>query len=176
MATWQKEALRLYRPGDPALTAHVDELPEGSAQTFKKNSLVKLSAGQIIARTSGAADECFAFVLDDATGTQGTLLRCIILQPGDCVEGNFLATGGGNGTLAADDIGKSFELELDATLLGTGKPGWYIADAVATPSVRCISFHTNSQLPNALQGDAVAGDINARVRAVILRTLLPWGA
>ena len=91
------------------------QIPEGSGQSFKAGTPVKLSSNQVVIATDNTVGFC-GIALQDATGTQTTSLPILLADP-DQVYVYARITNNGTDTLAT----------ASAPAVGNGY-GWY-ADA-----------------------------------------------
>lgn len=184
MATFGKQPLRVSAPNDAYLGAVSVYWPEAASQTFKANALVQFNGGYIEQCASpivtSTLEPVAGICLEDAHNTTAGAyqVRCVPLL-GDAIGfyANFMANTGTTNTLAAADLGGTFQLQLGANFLGTGVPGWFLADVATNGGATLISFASDyPAIPNQSATIAVAGDVDARItggfKAAVLQLLV----
>lgn len=173
--TYPKRPLMPAVPNDAFLGFVSVEYQEATSQTFKAYSPVVLASGLLNEASSTiTTTPMLGIVLEDATNasTTGTFLRvCPFMGDSTSVYGNFLGAAAADNVLAAADLGNDYQLAKSTTLLGTGKPGWYILDDSTNGCVKISSFRSDWTIPQSNESAAVAGDTNARVTATVLNAL-----
>ena len=173
--TWDKGPLRLFSLSNSFLSLVERRVPEGASQTFVTHAPLKIVSGLAVEWTSGT-DIAF-WSAGDGRNTTGADAMVYFATPELGIEANFLGSAAADNVLAAADFGTAFDLAKSATLLGTGKPGWYLQDSTSSVMARICQFHCEMALPNKLPTlRPTAGDTNARVRALPLTANLHWDA
>ncbi|HBY61912.1 MAG TPA: hypothetical protein DEH78_18995 [Solibacterales bacterium] len=149
--------------------------PEGASQTFKRNWPVVITSGYAV-EAANPVTALYGFAGEDAhNAAAGAYTINVYPVTSDLViEANFLAASAANNVLAAADFGGSFRLAKHADALGTGKAGWYVEDTGSTTAVKIISFRSSHVLPNSEEGEAKAGDTNARIVAKPLAAVVTY--
>lgn len=178
MATFTKQASKVYNYDNPYLSLLFREGLEAAAQTFKEGWPLKLPVGTgLYTEWVNPGDgDIAAFAAQDATGVTSTKILIVLAEPTKVlVEANFLGAAGIDNVLAQTDFGIARDLEKLATLINGTLPGWYIEDAAAAAAVKILSGR-NAAMGLTLESDALAGDTNARVRARILDSVSHWTA
>lgn len=175
MATFPIRGLHIYLLNDRDLSDAVIRLPEGQSQTFVTGAPVVVTGGFVVAAASPAT-AIFGFAMDSGsnTGSDGdTRVRVLPVSDDVRLVANFLATGGTTNTLAAADLGASFELELGSGIQPDGSDAWFVADQAVSPSVLMESFETDTFPTNTVNNTfAAAGDDDARVTFRVLSSVM----
>ena len=117
--------------------------------------------------------QCFA--AEDSPNVLGAPVRAYRNVSGYLlVEGNAMDGPPAVDTaLSQSDMIELSGIRFDPNFLGTGKPGYFISDQGSVSSVRIVDFRTSYIISNADESVSVAGDINARVRAIVTDAFLP---
>jgi hypothetical protein len=152
------------------------EVPEGASQTFKMGSPLKLGSGLAVEFVNPTDALLAYFSEEDGHNDTGSTIKVIRATPHIEIEGNFLADAAENNVLAAGDLGAQFDIDVSTTLIGGATRGWYITDTTTDPVVRICSFPAVTGEANSAQSTTIAGDTNARVRAVPISSKLLWTA
>lgn len=127
------------------------EFPEAAQQTFLKGQLVLLTAGEVV----GFADNgalVLGIAMEDASGTQGTLISVQIIRVGDEISMKVY-TGGAVDAATSANIGVKYNVDVTSNecrvdLNAVNVPivvPWQIVDAAAGGEI-IVTF-----MPAALQ-------------------------
>lgn len=180
--TFGKQPLRVAAPNDAYLSAVSVYWPEKASQTFKANSPVQFNSGQIEECASpivtSTLEPVAGIVLEDASGTTGYQLRVAPLHYGGVgFYANFMANTGTTNVLATADLGGTFQLQRGANFLGTGIPGWFLADVATNGGCTLTSFASDYPAPqNQTTTIAANGDSDARItgcfKAAVIQLLV----
>lgn len=151
-------------------------LPEGASQTFLRGWPVVITSGYVV-EGANPVTALFGFAGENAHNSPAGAYTISVIPatPDVVVEGNFLASSAADNVLAAGDFGGSFRLAKGANLLGASKPGWYIEDTGSSTSVKIVSARSSHVLPTSEEGEAKAGDTNARLVAKPLASVITYG-
>lgn len=166
--TWPREPLRPFVPSNSFLSLLEVERLEAASQTFPVGAPLKLSSGLLAEWVSVADGDMYAISQTAGQNTTGATVKCVLLEPHVWLEGNFLGSAAAANTLAAGDLGLSCDLIKGTALLGAGEDGWYFSDTTAGVAVAIAAFECNQVRPNITQIRPAAGDIDARVQAIVL--------
>lgn len=149
-------------------------VPEAASQTFKLNAPIKLASG-LAAEFVNPADALLAgYALTDGQNlASGGVTDIVLALPHVEIEANFLGNAAADNVLAAADLGGPFDLAKSATLLGASAPGWYLSDTTADVAFRMSGFPPIRKA-NSENSRTLAGDTNARVRAIAMFDKTLW--
>lgn len=172
MSTWPKRPMRAVLPTNSWMSLLERRLPEADSQTFPVGAPLKNSSGLVAEWDSGDIIGLSATAGQNTTGDIYTNLY--LLVPGVELEANFLGSAAADNVLAAADVMGKFDIASSATLLGTGKPGWYIQDSTSATMVRICELPGVVGLPQSMESLVAVGDTNAIVRAIPHIANLHW--
>src|SRR5688572_17786149 len=133
--TFVRRRVGLNVEHNPVLSYAARFEPEGASQTYTAGSPLVHASGLLIQSTSpiSSTNKAAAIAIEAGENVaSGGMAKIVPIVDGVMFYANLCATGGGAGTFAAADVGASYTLELLATLLGTGKPGWHIGKTAGT--------------------------------------------
>lgn len=169
---WIKRSMIAVMPSNSYVSLLEREWPEGDNQTFVIGAPIAFSSGLAVAWTSGNLAGISAVAGQNTTGDLFT--KVYLLEPGVCIEANFLGSAAANNTLAAADMGTAFDIASDVNLLGTGRAGWYLQDSTSATMARISEL--KASIPNPLEDRSIPaiGDVNTRLRAIPLIANLHW--
>jgi len=173
--TFVKQAMSLRIPSDAFLGfASMSEL-EGSTQTFVSSAPLVITSGYLV-EAADPATAIAGFSLEAGHNiTAGTqLVKFLPAVHGLQINANFLGSAAADNVLAATDYGLAVRIAKSATLVGGATAGWYFEDTGSTQAAKIISFESDQIVPNQSQTRAVAGDTNARLRGVVLTSIVSW--
>jgi hypothetical protein len=174
--SFPKRPLGVRLEDNPVLSYAARWEQEAANQTYPGGSPVVINAG-FIEEAANPATSVLGFAIEagHTNPVAGASLAKFLPAIGGLVfYGNLLNAAAANHSLVAADFGASYRIAKSATLLGVGKPGWYIEATGTSTACKVISFRADLIVPNEPKDRAEVGDVNARVGAIVLDSVRQW--
>ena len=173
--TFPKRPLGVRLEDHPMLSYVARHEPEAASQTYGAGSPVIFNAG-FIEEAANPATAVLGFAIEAGHNRPAgqALAKFLPAIDGLIFYGNLLGGIAADRLLVATDLGASYRLAKSASLLGPGKPGWYIEATGTTTACKVVSFRADLTVPNEINDRAEVGDTNPRVGAIVLDSVRQW--
>jgi len=173
--TFRKDKLKPVFPQGANLEFAALYGPEGLNQTFKSNEVLTSTGGYLVLAAAASAVAWSGVALEDghnAAAGANNVEYCPAIPGFMFYATALVVTTAADYTVVATDrmLAAGQEVEQSATLLGTGKPGWYVGvGAVAgTAAAKIVSWIGDQPQNTSYNQEARVGDINPRVLCSLL--------